>query len=136
MTTTHNKIDADRNLLSFGEFGNTYSAVLTYDAAGIASGDVIILGKIPGESRITDLRLNHGAMGTNVTLNVGWIDAGVANSSNANYFLSGSNVAAAGVKRSDAKVLNVVNDTYITATVGGATATGNLEMIVTYQFHG
>lgn len=130
-----NQSSADRQVTSTGNFGNLSIATFLYVALGSLVGDVICLGKLPGGSQVTDVKLIHGALGGGVTLSVGHLPDSMTGG-NATAFLPATVCASAGVSRSDASALNLTSDSYITATVGGAAATGAIEVQVQYRFLG
>ncbi|MEO5333035.1 MAG: hypothetical protein H7839_13530, partial [Magnetococcus sp. YQC-5] len=98
-------------------------------------GDVVYLGKLPGGTKITGVQVNNAAMGAGVTLATGYLPVSETGG-NAAYFLPAAAASSLGVRRSDAFVLTITQDTYITLTVAGGVATGAVEAIIDYVYSG
>lgn len=105
-----------------------YSAV-----AAPAIADKLYLGIIPAGVRVYEVRLKSGAAGASATASLGYepVDAD-GPSASAAYWLSGADVAAAGVDRSEASAITFNRPVKIVLTAAGANfASTAIEVIVT-----
>lgn len=105
--------------------------------AGAASGDKIRLNKVYAGTKVVDLKMVFGDLGTGTTMKVGFEYVNGESGGNDAAFLAATDVAtAAGSARSGAAPITLAYDAYIIATVGGAAATGQLDVVTTYEFKG
>lgn len=103
---------------------------ITFAAHAIATR--VRLVKLPAGSKIIDFRATFAALGAGTTIALGTegVDSGTAS---AGALLAATATDAAGNARmGNTAPLVLTEDTYIIATVGGAAATGKLDVIPTY----
>ena len=124
--------------------GRVRVAHAEYEAASLASGDVIQMFNLPNGSRIISGRLAHDALGSSTTLSVGYAAhnnaAGTAVSlSAAAYKAAGSSASAtaANVANTIALGENSIVDANkdglpVSVTLGGASADGTIQLTMMY----
>lgn len=102
---------------------------ITFAAHPIATR--VRLVKLPAGSKIIDFRAVFEALGLSTTIALGTegVDSGTAAP---NALLAATATNAAGNARMGTAPLVLTEDAYIIATVGGAAATGKLDVIPTY----
>lgn len=99
-------------------------------------GDKIRLSKVYAGTKVYDAKIVHGALGTGVTVDLGFEYCNGESGSNATAFLSADAEAAAGKSSSSVAPVTLAYDAYIVATIGGAAATGKIDSVLTYEFKG
>lgn len=105
--------------------------------ASASIGDKVRLVKLFAGTKIFDTKMVNAALGGSTTVSVGFEYAnGEAGGGAAALIAATSTASAAGTRQSTVAPLTLAYDAYITATVGGATATGQLDVVVTYEFKG
>ena len=105
--------------------------------AAAASGDKVRLNKVYAGTKVYDVKMVFGDLGTGTTMSVGFEYVNGEAGGSATAFLPATDVAtAAGSARSAAAPVTLAYDAYIIATVGGASATGQLDVVTTYEFKG
>lgn len=105
--------------------------------AAAASGDKVRLNKVYAGTKVLDLKMVFADLGTGCTVSVGYEYVNGEAGGSATAFLGATDVAtAAGSARSAAAPVNLAYDAYIIATIGGAAATGQLDVVTTYEFRG
>ena len=126
------------SLLSVAYSGDAPLAPMhcTMTLAAAAVGDKVRLGKLFAKSKIHEVKLINAALGAGSTLSVGYeYTEGQAGGGAAALIPAGS-TASAKCARSEAAPELLDNDAYLTATVGGAAATGKIDVLVFYEFVG
>ena len=122
-----------------GQHGNARVAILQYTAAGEASGSVLLLGKIPGATRIYGAVLRNAALGTGVTVSLGtrYLDSAEGTGS-ATAFTSATVCTSAARTVSSSDVVDIANGkgVEIIATTGVGAATGVITAIIEYEWKG
>lgn len=122
-----------------GEYGNARVAILQYTCAGEAAASVLVLGKIPGASRIYSVALYNAALGSGVTVSVGtrYLVAAEGTGS-ATAFTNATVCTSAGrtVSASDVVEIAKGKGVEIIATTGVGAATGKISVIVEYEYLG
>jgi len=115
-----------------------------YEAASLASGDVIQMFVLPDGARLLEGSLAHDALGSSTTLSVGYAahtnSAGTAvSAAAAAYKAAAASTAAQKVDILSTLALGsgTVTDTnedgmIVTATMGGAAGTGTIEVTIKY----
>lgn len=116
----------------------------TYTAASLASGDVIEMFVLPDNARIITGFLSNAALGASTTLSVGYgahsTAAGAAVSASAAAYLAATSTSSA-AKTAIAATLALGSGVEIdannggqpvTVTLGGASATGAIELTIIY----
>ena len=103
------------------------------------SGDVIYAARPPKGWKWSGRSLvNHGALGTNVTLAVGTGITGAGAAADPTKFLAAANCAAAGVKTCNAPAgigYEFDGETDIILTIGGADCAVGIDIIVELEFY-
>ncbi len=138
-----NKTNVDRaaNRQYIGDRGNEHAVWRSYTFAGAAIADVAYLGKLPGGTVLLDSRVVFASLGgEDVTIKVGYIKVNSAGSmtNDDDYFFEAASAENAGGGRIPAANLPVTltEDAYLVATVGGAVATGRLDLVVKAVYAG
>ena len=116
----------------------------TYTAASLASGDVIEMFKLPSGARLITGWLANAALGASTTVSVGYAaytsSAGSAVSAAAAGYLAATSTSSAAktdilatLALGSGTVLDANADgVTVTATLGGATGTGAIEVTILY----
>ena len=124
--------------------GRVRVAHAEYEAASLASGDVIQMFNLPNGSRIISGRLAHDALGGSATLSVGYAAhtnaAGTAVSAAAAAYRAAAtavNAGAANAANTIALGENSIVDANkdglpVTATLGGSAGTGTIQLTMMY----
>ena len=124
--------------------GRVRVAHAEYEAASLASGDVIQMFNLPNGARIISGRLAHDALGSSTTLSVGYAAhtnaAGTAVSlSAAAYKAAAASTSATAVNAANTIALceNSVVDANkdglpVSVTMGGAAGTGTIQLTMMY----
>lgn len=94
-------------------------------------GDVIRLNKLYQGTKIYSSKMINAALGSGVTLQLGW---SYTDGSASGVIIPAASMASAGKTDSVVAPFTLALDAYITATVGGGAATGQLDVINTYEF--
>lgn len=97
-------------------------------------GDKIRLTKVYAGTKIYSAHFVNAALGASTTLSLGYEFANGELAAQPAGLIPATSTAAAGVVRSAIAPIVLPYDAYITATVGGAAATGQLDTVVTYEF--
>lgn len=102
-------------------------------AAQIA--DKVRLALVSAGTKVDDLRMINAALGASTTVSVGYeyVDGSAADAA---AFLPATSTAAAASTRMAVKPVFLTKDAYITATVGGAAASGALDVVALYEPRG
>ena len=115
-----------------------------YEAASLASGDVIEMFNLPNGARIVSGRLAHDALGSNTTLSVGYAAhnnaAGTAVSAAAAAYKAAASSASAGaanvantIALGENSVVDADKDGLpVSVTMGGAAGTGTIQLTMMY----
>jgi hypothetical protein len=133
-----NAVNARRDITYTGAFGSLSAAVYTYTFAAAQVADVALLGQIPENARVVGLILVNAALGGSTTLTLGYrkVNSGDTLAAEAAAFATDSDTnSPAGVAYYFTPIKNTVK-TYLTATVGGAAATGAITVTLLYIFEG
>jgi len=124
--------------------GRVRVAHAEYEAASLASGDVIQMFNLPNGARIISGRLAHDALGSSTTLSVGYAAhtnaAGTAvSASAAAYKAAAASTSATAVNAANTIALgeNSVVDANkdglpVSVTMGGAAGTGTIQLTMMY----
>ena len=124
--------------------GRVRVAHAEYEAASLASGDVIQMFNLPNGSRIISGRLAHDALGSSTTLSVGYAAhnnaAGTAvSASAAAYKAAAASTSATAVNAANTIALgeNSLVDADkdglpVSVTMGGAAGTGTIQLTMMY----
>lgn len=104
--------------------------------AAAAVADKVRLFKLFAGSKIHDLRMVNAALGASTTVSVGFEYADGQAGGGAAALLAATSTAAAASTRMAVAPVELAYDAYVTATIGGAAATGQLDVDVTFEFKG
>lgn len=116
----------------------------TYEASALPSGDVIEMFTLPDGARLIEGSLAYDALGSSTTLSVGYAahvasDGSAVNASAAAYKAAASTATAGKVDvlatlalGSGSEVDANEDGMVVTATLGGAAATGTIELTILY----
>ncbi len=105
--------------------------------ASVPSADKIRLNKVYAGTKIYDVRMVNAALGASTTVSLGYEYVnGEAGGGAAALLAATSTSSAASTRQGAIAPITLLYDAYITATVGGGTATGQLDTVVTYEFKG
>lgn len=116
----------------------------TYEASALASGDVIDMFVLPDGARLVEGSIAHDALGASTTLSVGYgahnNAAGTAVSASAAAYKAAASSATAGKSDvlatlalgSGSEVDADEDGMPVTVTLGGASATGTIELTIKY----
>lgn len=104
--------------------------------AGVAIADKVRLNKVYAGTKVIDVKLVRAALGANTTVSLGFEYVNAEVGGGAAVLMAATATAAAGAARSDAAPVLLAYDAYITATIGGGVATGQLDVVTTYEFKG
>jgi hypothetical protein len=133
-----NKTTAEHAQSFSGAFGNNSVAIFKYTLAAAQINDVVYLGKLPKYAYVHSVKLINAALGSSTTVDVGYLTAEVGGTLTAddNYWLSAIDTSGAATTASIASAVPVVlsEETFVTATVEGAAATGVIYVVVEYLY--
>lgn len=134
-STTYEAQEAGKVTLSQGVADATLHCVTTtYEASAAASGTIINLFKLQKDAVIQNFVVAFDDLGTGVTLDIG--DAGDADRYVAALDVATAAGSAVGIKADGLGYITGTDttndDTLITATVGGAAATGTIKVTCYY----
>ena len=108
---------------------------ITLAAAQIA--DKVRLIKLFAGTKIYAAKMVNAALGASSTVSLGWEYADGTSGGGAAALIAATSTASAAVTREGAIApITLLYDAYITATVGGAAATGQLDAVIQYEFKG
>ena len=105
--------------------------------AAAAIGDKVRLNKLFAGTKIYSVKLVNAALGASTTVSVGFEYVDGQAGGGAAALIAATSTASAAVTREGATApVTLAYDAYVTATVGGAAATGQIDTVVTYEFKG
>lgn len=105
--------------------------------ASAAIGDKVRLNKLFAGTKIYGVKLVNAALGASTTVSVGFEYVDGQAGGGAAALIAATSTASAAVTREGATApVTLAYDAYVTATVGGAAATGQIDTVVTYEFKG
>lgn len=104
--------------------------------ASTPAADVVRMVKLYAGTKIYDLRLINAALGASTTISVGFSYVNGEAGGGAAALLAATNTASAASTRMALAPVTLDFDAFITVTVGGATATGRIDLVVDYEFKG
>lgn len=119
---------------SQGTYGDASAAHLYVDLAAVTAGTEISLGVFHPGCKVVDVKMIAAALGASTTLAVGYKPVGGTTVPAA--FLAAASSASAGTRRSDVAPIKFSEKTEIILTVGGATATGRVDVVLGNVFVG
>ena len=105
--------------------------------ASVPAADKIRLNKVYAGTKIYDVRMVNAALGASTTVSLGFEYVNGEAGGGATALLAAtSTVSAASTRQAAVAPVVLAYDAYIIATVGGGTATGQLDVITTFEFEG
>jgi hypothetical protein len=120
-----------------GPYGNAAVADSGVTLASAAIATVVDLVRLPAGARILDAKLTHGALNTDTTLMLGYRYEGGEGTDDPDALLPAASSASAGRRDSAVAPLSgFAGPVTITATVGGAAATGRIDVVVLFEDEG
>lgn len=99
-------------------------------------GDVVRLNKVYKGTKIYDIKLVNAALGASTTVSLGYSYVNGESGGSATALLAATSTASATATRGIAAPVTMAYDAYIYATIGGAAATGQIDVVTTYEFKG
>jgi hypothetical protein len=95
------------------------------------------LNKVYAGTKIYDIKLVNAALGASTTVSLGYEYVNGESGGSATALLAATSTSSAAATREGAVAPVVLAyDAYITATIGGAVASGQLDVVTTYEFKG
>lgn len=107
---------------------------VTLAAAQVA--DKVRLNKVYAGTKIHDIKMVNAALGASTTVSLGYEYVNGEAGGGAAALLAATATNAAAATRGVGAPVTMAYDAYITATIGGAAATGQLDVVTTYEFKG
>ncbi len=105
--------------------------------ASAAIADKVRLVKLYAGTKLYDVHMVFADLGTGTTVSVGYEYVNGEAGGSATALLAATDVAtAAGDANSKFAPITLAYDAFITATIGGGTATGQLDVMTTFEFKG
>ena len=105
--------------------------------ASAAIADKVRLNKLYAGTKIYEVKMVNAALGASSTVSLGFEYVDGQSGGSATALLAATSTASAAATREGAIApIVLAYDAYITATIGGAAATGQLDTVVTYEFKG
>lgn len=131
-----NKTTADHMQPYSGSFGNNSVAIFKYEASSTGTTDVIYLGKLPKYAYVHNVVMYTDDLGTGTTISLGYATAESGGSeTSATYWTTTTDVASAAARTvSAAEPKRFTEEVYVTATIGTASATGTIYVIVEFLY--
>lgn len=108
----------------------------TVTLAAAAIADKVRLVKLFAGTKIHDARMINAALGASTTVSVGIEYCNGESAAVPAAILAATSTASAASTRMANAPVTLAYDAYVTATVGGAAATGLLDVVVAYEFKG
>lgn len=122
-----------------GEYGNARVAVFSVTLAAFATTDLMLLGTLPGSIRIHRVTAKTGDMGGAQTMDIGYRYITTADgTSDPDGFFDGIDTGTAAATNTYVGPLSIAqgNGVEVVAAPIGAAATGQLDVIVEYDYIG
>lgn len=104
--------------------------------ASAAIGDKVRLNKLFAGTKIYGVKLVNAALGMGTTVSVGFEYVDGQAGGGAAALIAATSTASAATREGATAPVTLAYDAYVTATVGGAAATGQIDTVVTYEFKG
>lgn len=98
--------------------------------------DKVRLNKVYAGTKVYSAKMVNAALGASTTVSLGFEYVNGEAGGGGAVLLPATATATAGATRNSAAPMVMQFDAYITATVGGATATGQVDVVVEYEFRG
>lgn len=107
-----------------------------YTLASAAISDKVRLVKLYAGTKIYNAKLVNAALGASTTVSLGFEYVDGQAGGGAAVLLAAASTSAAGANNGAAAPVVLAYDAYVTATVGGGVATGQIDAVITYEFKG
>ena len=124
-------------LLHAGEYGNAavLHALLTLEGDAVATFNV---ARIPAGTKVCELKAIIEALGASTTLAFGYapVDSTLGPAANATYFGTAAATNTATNREMYFKPISFQYDVYLTVTLAGAAGTGDVDLVMGYEFVG
>lgn len=104
--------------------------------AAAAIADKVRLVKLYAGTKIHEIKLVNAPLGASTTVSLGYEYINGEAGGSANALLAATSTAGAAATRGVGAPVVLAYDAYITATVAGAVATGQLDVSTTFEFRG
>ena len=104
--------------------------------ASAAIADKVRLVKLYAGTKVHDVKMVNAALGASSTVSVGYEYVNGEAGGSATAFIGATSTASAAATRSAVAPVTLAYDAYIIATVGGAVATGLVDVVTTFEFKG
>lgn len=128
-----------KNNVYTGEEGNRSADHGTHTLAAAAIADTVDLMPIPAGAKLIGLHMVNAALGAGATISLGFRNKdGSANAAaSATALLAATAAATAGTRTASVFTpIEFATDAVLYATVGGAAATGRIDVVTDYIFKG
>lgn len=122
-----------KNVPVNGPFGNKGTLHYRYVFAALPIADDVELGPLPGGIKVNDVRMVNAALGASTTVSLGHRNPSGASAAS---LLAATATNAVASTRMALAPVSFTEDSRLTATVGGAAATGAIDVIVDYELVG
>ena len=107
-----------------------------YSFSAAQVGDKVRLLRLYPGTKIYDTKMIVAALGAGTTVSIGYEFADGTAGGSAAALIPATSTANAGKTTSTIAPLVVGQEFYVTATVGGAAATGRIDVVIDYEFEG
>jgi len=106
--------------------------------AAVPVADKIRLNKVYAGTKIYDVKMVNASLGASTTVSLGYEYVNGEAGGSATALLAATATSSAGTTRQTGNIppVTLEYDAFITATIGGGTATGALNVVTTYEFKG
>jgi len=119
-----------------GTFGNNSASIKTRTLAAAAIGDKVYFAIIPYGAVIHSVTLRNAALGASTQLSLGWEYKDGTAGGSATAFLTAGATATAGSREYTGLPVETDKDVVAYATVSGGAATGEVAVIIEYEYIG
>lgn len=129
-----NAVPARKGQSTSGEWGNLFAAHFTYTLAAAQIADIVLLGQIPANAKVVDVNMRNAALGASTTIALGYRAANPASAlaASVSAYLAATSTSSAATTRGSFAPNKQTEDLFLTATVAGGAATGQLDVTVFY----
>lgn len=108
----------------------------SYTLAAAAIADKVRLVKLYAGTKIYNTKMVNAALGASTTVSLGFEYVDGQAGGGAAVLLAATSTASAASTNGATAPVTLAYDAYVTATIGGAAATGLIDAVVTYEFKG
>ena len=126
----------DKRMMA-GPFGNASKEVRSITLASQAATTELEFMKLPAGTQLNDIKLIHDALGASTTLSVGLkYDSDEEGTTSATALLAAAASTSAGTRAGAFHPMKFDVPVTLTATIGGASATGKVSLQADYEYRG